>query len=205
MDHNFENNAYDYDGIYIIKNGKCVGKQSGNFNILSEDDYYEVPYQSYKLKQKFNQIKNQIINLQHLHNFCLNEGYIIDIKGVVLYENNVLGKFNKKNNLYSLDINETTIYKHNIYYIETKKERDIILSKIKQNLIDKKTLNQISKLSLICPRSGEELQYEMKKTKHQKFVKENVLEEVVKAYMHPKRINMLLNMGYSIDELDAIM
>ena len=40
---------------------------------------------------------------------------------------------------------------------------------------------------------------------HQKFVQEHLFEEFVKAYMHPNRIVKLLNMGYSIDELDAIL
>ena len=37
------------------------------------------------------------------------------------------------------------------------------------------------------------------------FIQENILEELVKAYMHPKRIVMLLDMGYEIEELDDIM
>ena len=41
--------------------------------------------------------------------------------------------------------------------------------------------------------------------KHQEFVQEELLEEFVKVYMHPKRIELLLNLGYSIDELDDIM
>ena len=44
-----------------------------------------------------------------------------------------------------------------------------------------------------------------KKVLHQKFIQENILEELVKAYMHPKRIVMLLDMGYEIEELDDIM
>ena len=40
---------------------------------------------------------------------------------------------------------------------------------------------------------------------HQKFIQENILEELVKAYMHPNRIVMLLDMGYEIEELDDIM
>ena len=44
-----------------------------------------------------------------------------------------------------------------------------------------------------------------KKVSHQKFIQENILEELVKAYMHPKRIVMLLDMGYEIEELDDIM
>jgi hypothetical protein len=39
----------------------------------------------------------------------------------------------------------------------------------------------------------------------QKFVQENLFEEFVKAYMHPKRIIKLLDMGYIIDELDNIL
>jgi len=37
--------------------------------------------------------------------------------------------------------------------------------------------------------------------KHQKFVQENLFEEFVKSYMHPKRMNKLLDMGYTIDEI----
>ena len=44
-----------------------------------------------------------------------------------------------------------------------------------------------------------------KRVSHQKFIQENILEELVKAYMHPKRIVMLLDMGYEIEELDDIM
>jgi hypothetical protein len=44
-----------------------------------------------------------------------------------------------------------------------------------------------------------------KRVSHQKFIQENILEELVKAYMHPKRIVMLLDMGYEIEELDEIM
>ena len=44
-----------------------------------------------------------------------------------------------------------------------------------------------------------------KRVSHQKFIQENILEELVKAYMHPKRIVMLLDMGYEIEELDNIM
>jgi hypothetical protein len=43
------------------------------------------------------------------------------------------------------------------------------------------------------------------RVKHQKFVQCNLFEEFVKVYMHPKRIIKLLEMGYSIDELDDIM
>ena len=43
------------------------------------------------------------------------------------------------------------------------------------------------------------------RVKHQNFVQEHLLEEFVKAYMHPNRIMKLLNMGYSIDELDEIL
>jgi len=38
-----------------------------------------------------------------------------------------------------------------------------------------------------------------RKCKHQKFVQENLFEEFVKVYMHPKRMNKLLEMGYSIE------
>jgi len=41
--------------------------------------------------------------------------------------------------------------------------------------------------------------------KHQRFVQEHLFEEFVKAYMHPNRINKLLEIGYSIDELDDIL
>ena len=44
-----------------------------------------------------------------------------------------------------------------------------------------------------------------KRVSHQKFIQENILEELVKAYMHPNRIVMLLDMGYEIEELDDIM
>ena len=44
-----------------------------------------------------------------------------------------------------------------------------------------------------------------KRLLYQKFIQENILEELVKAYMHPKRIVMLLDMGYEIEELDNIM
>ena len=43
------------------------------------------------------------------------------------------------------------------------------------------------------------------RVKHQRFVQENLFEEFVKAYMHPKRIQKLLNMGYSFDELDDLL
>ena len=43
------------------------------------------------------------------------------------------------------------------------------------------------------------------KVRHQKFVQEHLFEEFVKAYMHPIRIQKLLDMGYSIDELDDIL
>jgi hypothetical protein len=41
--------------------------------------------------------------------------------------------------------------------------------------------------------------------KYQKFIHERLLEEFVKVYMHPTRIQKLLDMGYSIDELDDIL
>ena len=47
-------------------------------------------------------------------------------------------------------------------------------------------------------------QFEMR-TLNQKFIQENLLEEFVKVYMRPKRIIMLLDMGYSTEELDDIM
>ena len=47
-------------------------------------------------------------------------------------------------------------------------------------------------------------QFEMR-ILHQKFIQENLLEELVKVYMRPKRIIMLLDMGYSTEELDDIM
>ena len=43
------------------------------------------------------------------------------------------------------------------------------------------------------------------RVKHQKFVQKHLFEEFVKAYMHPKRIQKLLDMGYKIDELDDIL
>ena len=43
------------------------------------------------------------------------------------------------------------------------------------------------------------------RVKHQQFVQDNLLEEFVKAYMHPNRIKKLLDMGYSIDDLDNIL
>ena len=39
------------------------------------------------------------------------------------------------------------------------------------------------------------------RNEHQKFVQKYLLEEFVKAYMHPNRITKLLEMGYSIDEV----
>jgi hypothetical protein len=38
-----------------------------------------------------------------------------------------------------------------------------------------------------------------------KYIQKNILEELVKVYMRPNRIIMLLNMGYKIEELDDIM
>ena len=43
------------------------------------------------------------------------------------------------------------------------------------------------------------------RVKHQQFVQDNLLEEFVKAYMHPNRIKKLLDMGYSINDLDNIL
>ena len=43
------------------------------------------------------------------------------------------------------------------------------------------------------------------RVKHQKFVQEHLFEEFVKAYMHPNRIQKLLGMVYSIDELDDLL
>jgi len=40
---------------------------------------------------------------------------------------------------------------------------------------------------------------------HQQFVQEHLFEELVKVYMHPKRIDKLLKMGYDIAELDDIL
>jgi hypothetical protein len=40
---------------------------------------------------------------------------------------------------------------------------------------------------------------------NQKFVQEHIFENIVKAYMHPRRIQKMLNMGYSIDELDNVL
>jgi hypothetical protein len=50
----------------------------------------------------------------------------------------------------------------------------------------------------------EKEQFELRVT-HQKFVKEHLFEEFVKVYMHPNRIQKLLDMGYSIDELDDVL
>jgi 6-phosphogluconate dehydrogenase len=50
----------------------------------------------------------------------------------------------------------------------------------------------------------EKEQFELR-VKHQKFVQEHLFEEFVKAYMHPNRILKLLDMGYTIDELDDIL
>jgi hypothetical protein len=38
-----------------------------------------------------------------------------------------------------------------------------------------------------------------------RFVPENLFEEFAKAYMHPNRINKLLSMGYSVDDLDELL
>ena len=43
------------------------------------------------------------------------------------------------------------------------------------------------------------------RVKYQNLVQEYLLEEFVKVYMHPTRIQKLLDMGYSIDELDDIL
>ena len=43
------------------------------------------------------------------------------------------------------------------------------------------------------------------RVKHQKFVQEHLFEEFVKVYMHPTRIQKLLDMGYTIDELDDVL
>lgn len=40
---------------------------------------------------------------------------------------------------------------------------------------------------------------------HQIFIQENIWEELVKKYMHPNRINMLLEMGYELDDIDNIL
>jgi hypothetical protein len=37
------------------------------------------------------------------------------------------------------------------------------------------------------------------------YIQDNFLEEFVKMYMRPTRIIMLLDMGYSTEELDDIM
>ena len=50
----------------------------------------------------------------------------------------------------------------------------------------------------------EKEQFELR-VRHQKFVQEHLFEEFVKAYMHPNRIQKLLDMGYNIDELDDIL
>jgi hypothetical protein len=43
------------------------------------------------------------------------------------------------------------------------------------------------------------------RVKHQRFVQEHLFEELVKISMHPNRIQKLLDMGYSIDELDNLL
>ena len=43
------------------------------------------------------------------------------------------------------------------------------------------------------------------RVKKQKFIQENIFEELVKIAMHPKKIEKYLNMGYSIDELDYLL
>ena len=43
------------------------------------------------------------------------------------------------------------------------------------------------------------------RVKHQRFVQEHLFEEFVKVYMHPTRIQKLLDTGYTIDELDDIL
>lgn len=43
------------------------------------------------------------------------------------------------------------------------------------------------------------------RVRHQRFIQDNLFEEFVKTYMHPNRIQKLLNMGYSIDELDDLL
>ena len=43
------------------------------------------------------------------------------------------------------------------------------------------------------------------RVKHQKLVQEYLFEEFVKVYMHPNRIVKLLQIGYSIDELDEVL
>ena len=43
------------------------------------------------------------------------------------------------------------------------------------------------------------------RVKKQKFIQENIFEELVKIAMHPKKIKKYLNMGYSIDELDYLL
>ena len=43
------------------------------------------------------------------------------------------------------------------------------------------------------------------RVRHQRFVQEYLFEEFVKAYMHPNRIQKLLDMGHSIDELDDVL
>jgi len=52
---------------------------------------------------------------------------------------------------------------------------------------------------------NEEKEFFELRVKHQQFVQDNLLEEFVKAYMHPNRIKKLLDMGYSIDDLDNIL
>ena len=43
------------------------------------------------------------------------------------------------------------------------------------------------------------------RVKHQRFVQKNLFEEFVKVYMHPNRVQQLLDIGYSFDELDDLL
>jgi len=58
---------------------------------------------------------------------------------------------------------------------------------------------------LSCNRFTKEKEMFELRVKHQRFVQENLFDEFVKAYMHPTRINKLLSMGYSFDELDELL
>jgi hypothetical protein len=50
----------------------------------------------------------------------------------------------------------------------------------------------------------EKEQFELR-VRHQKFIQENVFEEVAKYAYHPKRIMKYLEMGYEPHELDIVM
>ena len=61
------------------------------------------------------------------------------------------------------------------------------------------------KLLILSKNFNQEKEFFELRVKHQQFVQDNLLEEFVKAYMHPNRIKKLLDMGYSINDLDNIL